>query len=119
MTHENWREKFRAFAEGLAGEKVYVTIDLDCLDSGESATNWENGLFKIADIEWALQELRTRAAIVGGDLCGAYSQPRSERWLQRLFSHFDHPRLEPVSEAAAAARNARALQALWGALRAV
>ena len=119
MTRENWREKFQAFAAGLAGGKIYVTIDLDCLDSGESATNWENGLFKIADIEWALDELRARATIVGGDLCGAYSHPRSERWMQRLASHFDHSRLEPVSEAATTARNGRALQALWSALRAI
>ena len=118
MTRENWREKFSAFARQMTGEKIYVTIDLDCLDREEAATNWENGLFKIEDIRWALDELRSQAHIVGGDLCGAYSEPRFERWKQRIESTLDHPRLEPVSAATAATRNARALQLLWDSLTA-
>jgi arginase family enzyme len=118
MTRENWREKFSAFAQRLAGEKVYVTIDLDCLDREEATTNWENGLFKAEDIRWALGEIRAQTSIVGGDLCGAYSPPHYERWKQRIEATLDHPRLEPVSEATAATRNARARQIIWSALTA-
>jgi len=118
MTRETWREKFSAFARQITGEKIYVTIDLDCLDREEATTNWENGLFKIEDIRWALGELRSHAEIAGGDLCGAYSQPHFERWKQRIESTLDHPRLESVSEAAAATRNARAFQFIWSALTA-
>lgn len=118
MTRENWREKFSAFARRLAGENVYVTIDLDCLDREEATTNWENGLFKIADILWALDEMRSQTDIVGGDLCGAYSQPEFERWKQRIESTLDHPRLEPVNAPATAARNARAVRLIWSALTA-
>jgi hypothetical protein len=118
MTRENWREKFSAFVRRMAGEKAYVTIDLDCLDREASATNWENGLFTVEDIRWALDELRSQTRIVAGDLCGAYSPPRFERWKQRIESILDHPRLEAVSEADASSRNNHALQVIWSALTA-
>jgi hypothetical protein len=118
MTRENWREKFSAFARGMTGEKVYVTIDLDALDLEEAATNWEHGLFKAEDIRWALDEIRTQADIIGGDLCGAYSQPHYARWKQRIEATLDRPRLEPVSAAVATARNTRARETIWGALTA-
>ena len=118
ITRENWRENFSAFARGLAEDRVYVTIDLDCLDRTEATTNWEHGLFKVEDIRWALDEIRSQTSIVGGDLCGAYSKPHYERWKQRIEGILDHPRLEPVSEAAGAAQNARALQIIWRALTA-
>jgi arginase family enzyme len=116
MTRENWREKFSAFAQSIAGENLYVTVDLDCLAPEEATTNWESGLFKIDDIRWALAELRSHAQIVGGDLCGAYSQPSFERLKQRIESTLDHPKSQPVIEADAAARNARAFQLIWTAL---
>ncbi|MEP6670415.1 MAG: hypothetical protein ABJF10_14740 [Chthoniobacter sp.] len=118
MTREDWREKFSAFAQSMRGEAVYITIDLDCLDREESATNWENGLFTVEDILWALGELRAQTKIVGGDLCGAYSQPVFERLKQRIESALDHPRLEPVNEATATNRNTRARTLLWTALTA-
>src|SRR5207302_2541260 len=76
MTRENWRDKFDAFAAALAGERVYVTIDLDCLRAGESVTNWEQGLFSAEDIAHALGRLRARVGeLAGGDVCGAWSRP--------------------------------------------
>ncbi|WP_162145242.1 arginase family protein [Chthoniobacter flavus] len=118
MTREDWQEKFSAFAQRLAGERLYVTVDLDCLSSDESATNWEQGLFTVEDILWALDELRAQASLAGGDLCGAYSVPTFERFKQRIESTIDHPRLDPVNPAEAAARNGRALRMIWSALTA-
>jgi arginase family enzyme len=116
MTREDWREKFGEFARRIRGESVYVTIDLDCLHREESTTNWEHGLFKVEDIRWVLGELRSQTKVVGGDLCGAYSKPVFERWKQRIESTLDHPKLEPVTEAVAAARNGRAREIIWSAL---
>jgi arginase family enzyme len=116
MTRENWQEKFSAFARSIGGEKLYVTVDLDCLAPEEATTNWESGLFKIDDIRWALAELRSHAQIIGGDLCGAYSQPSFERFKQRIESTLDHPKMQPVVEADAAARNARAFERIWNIL---
>ena len=116
VTRENWREKFTSFAQGLAGESLYVTVDLDCLDRSEATTNWENGLFTVEDVRWALEELRAQANIVGGDLCGAYSKAVYARWKQRIEATIDHPKLEAVNEAAATTHNTRALQILWTTL---
>ncbi len=95
-----------------------ITVDIDCLDKEESATNWEHGLFKAEEIRWAIDEIRSRTDIVGGDLCGAYSAPSFERWKQRMESTLDHPKMEPLSEATVAERNARARQIIWSALAA-
>jgi arginase family enzyme len=116
MTREDWQEKFLAFARGLAGEDVYITVDMDCLDREDSVTNWENGLFQVADIDWALEQIRLHANVVGGDLCGAYSRPRYARWVQRLGAWMDHPVAAPVDERESAAMNRRALEILWPTL---
>ncbi len=113
-----WRERFEEFARGLAEQKVYVTVDLDCLQKGESVTNWENGLFAAGDLAWALKEIAARAEIVGGDLCGAYSPPRYARWTQRIAARLDHPREGEGAEGEALACNERALRVIWGALTA-
>jgi len=65
MTREDWRERFDRFASSLAGQDVYVTIDLDCLRAQEAVTNWENGLFTAEDVRWALRRLREQARLVG------------------------------------------------------
>ena len=116
ITREDWQEKFSSWAQGLSGEDIYVTVDLDCLDREEATTNWENGLFKVTDIEWALGQIRAHANIVGGDLCGAHSEPQYARWRQRIEATLDHPRPEPVNEVLAATRNTRAREIIWRAL---
>ena len=116
MTPANWRQKFTEFAEGFAGERFYVTVDLDCLRSEESITNWENGLFSTDDVAWALQKLAEHGAIIGGDVCGAHSPPRYARWKQRIESTLDHPKQRPIDDAEAKRRNLQSLGVIWKAL---
>ncbi len=116
ITAADWRERFREFATGLAGRRLYVTVDLDCLTAAEAATNWEPGLFTAADLAWALGELRRHAEVIGGDVCGARSRPRCARWGQWLLAKIDHPHLAPLDAPAAAEKNARALAVIWPAL---
>lgn len=116
ITPLDWRAQFQAFAAQLAGRRLYVTVDLDCLDAAESATNWEPGLFAAADIAWALRELRAHGEIIGGDLCGAASPARYARWGQRLLAKWDHPRQTEPDSKESAARNGRALATIWPAL---
>jgi arginase family enzyme len=118
MTRENWRDRFDQFARLLAGQQVYVTVDLDCLRKEEAVTNWENGLFTADDIAWALRELRSRADVVAGDLCGAYSPPTYARWFQRFAGNWDHPKLPPIDLAEARRINLQALKTIWPALTA-
>jgi hypothetical protein len=116
MDRENWREEFARFAEGLAGRRIYVTVDLDCLRSEESTTNWENGLFTAEDVAWALGEIERHAGIAAGDVCGAYSPPKYARFIQGIEGRLDHPKLPPIDRAEATARNLEALRVIWPAL---
>jgi hypothetical protein len=116
IQRDDWRAKFRDFAQSLHGENIYVTVDMDCLTREESVTNWEQGLFTAEDVAWALGELCGNAEMVGGDLCGAYSPVHCARWRQSIESRLDHPRIEPLDFAESSRRNRRALQIIWPAL---
>ncbi len=113
---EDWREQFSEFARGLGDRALYVTIDIDCLRGEEAVTNWENGRFTLADLTWALGELRQRSNVVAGDVCGAYSPPRYARWRQRFASEFDHPKLLLPNEQAAREINRATVKAVITAL---
>src|SRR5581483_7938482 len=115
IRRDSWREKFEQFVAEIDAA-VYVTIDLDCLRPEAALTNWENGRFDVSDLVWALQLLRSRARLVAGDLCGAYSPPVYARWKQRFAANFDHPKMQPPDLATVVARNLTALEQLWPAL---
>jgi arginase family enzyme len=113
ILQSNWREKFAQFAGDLNGANVYITIDLDCLRPEDAVTNWENGRFTLDDVAWAMTQLRAKAKIVAGDICGAYSLPKYARVKQRFAAEMDHPRLSPVDLKEAQAVNLRAFNTLW------
>jgi arginase family enzyme len=109
----NWREKFEQFADELSGANLYITIDLDCLRFEDAVTNWESGRFTLDDVAWAMTQLRAKATVVAGDICGAYSPPRYARVKQRFAAEMDHPKLSPVDLKEAQAVNLRAFDSLW------
>jgi len=113
ILRENWREHFEEFSKSLAGENIYVTIDLDCLRSKEAVTNWESGRFTIADLERALGKLHASCRIIGGDICGAYSPPHYARRKQRFAAEFDHPKIRLPDEDKIRAINLATLEKLW------
>jgi arginase family enzyme len=113
MVRANWRAKFTQFAQALAGTDVYVTIDVDCLRAADAVTNWENGRFAVEDVAWALEELRSYAPIIAGDICGAFSPPRYARVTQRFVAELDHPKLPAIDLEAAGRTNRRAFDLLW------
>jgi arginase family enzyme len=116
ILRENWRERFEKFATNLRGAHIYVTIDLDCLRADAAVTNWENGRFTVNDLEWALEKLRAHAQIVGGDICGAYSEPKYARWTQKFASNWDHPKLDVPNADKIRKTNSTTLLRLWPAL---
>jgi arginase family enzyme len=113
IVRDNWRDRFEEFAKHLAGENVYITVDLDCLWVEAAVTNWENGRFTVAELEWALQKLREFTRITGGDICGAYSPAKYARWKQRFAAEFDRPKLQPPNPEKARATNLATLEKLW------
>lgn len=117
MSRDDWRDRFDRFAASLAGARVYVTVDMDCLAADEAVTNWESGLFRADELAWAVRTLRAHATLAGGDVCGAWSPPRYERRGQRFAGVWDHPKREEPNAALAAIVNARALETIWPALK--
>jgi hypothetical protein len=116
ILQENWRDHFEMFVANLRSQNVYVTIDLDCLRAQDAVTNWENGRFMVADLEWALGKLREQSRIIAGDICGAFSQPKYARWKQRFASEWDHPKLDLPAPDGIRKTNFAALGRLWPAL---
>ena len=117
IVSSNWRAKFTQFAQALGGSNAYVTIDLDCLRSGEAITNWENGRFWASDLVWALTELRaSNVRIIGGDICGAFSPPTYARATQRFAAAMDHPKMPAPDPELAREVNLHAFNTLWPAL---
>src|SRR5207245_6483555 len=94
ILRDHWRDLFKDFLARFRGANVYVTIDLDCLGIEDAVTNWEDGRFTVADLQWALGKLREGARVVAGDICGAYSEPKYARWKQTCASEWDHPTLD-------------------------
>ncbi len=118
ITRGSWRGKFEAFAAGLAGRQVYVTVDIDGLRAEDAVTNWENGRFSAENVRWALGVLRRHATIVAGDLCGARSEASYARRTQRFASETDHPKLPPFDRQEATRINARSFATIWPELTA-
>lgn len=117
MLRANWREQFAAFAEQLGRANVYLTVDLDCLRSQDAITNWESGRFTIEDVTWAIELLGRGSRVVGGDICGAWSQAIYARRKQRFASEMDHPKLPKRDPKIVRQINLRALQRLLASLR--
>ena len=112
----NWQDRFHDFARQLAGQSVYVTIDIDCLVVAEAVTNWENGRFTTEDVRWGIETLRQHCNIAGGDLCGAFSVPQYARRKQRFAGEWDHPKISIPSSAEIRERNFGTLGKLWPVL---
>jgi arginase family enzyme len=116
ILQSNWQEKFEQFAGELSGANLYITVDLDCLRPGDAVTNWENGRFTLDDVAWAITQLRAKAKVVAGDICGAYSPPKYARLKQRFAAEMDHPKFSAVDLNDAQAVNLRAFNTLWPVL---
>ena len=112
IAQRNWRERFAEFVTRISGKKIYVTIDMDCLDHAHAVTNWENGRFDIDDLSWAVTKLRESCAVVAGDICGAYSKPKYARRKQQFASEMDHPKLSLEDTDRAIAINTASVEAL-------
>jgi hypothetical protein len=109
----NWRAKFTQFAQALGESNVYITIDLDCLRAEDAVTNWESGRFALDDVAWAITQLRAKAKIVAGDICGAFSPPKYARAKQRFAAAVDHPKLPKWNLESAREINLRAFETFW------
>jgi arginase family enzyme len=117
-TPETWRAEFEEWTTRHPGEKIYITIDLDCLAKTDAVTNWEAGKFTVDDLVWALGVLHEKMHVIGGDICGAWSTPTFAGAFQRFASWWDHPKSK-TDTSKREAINSTALARLWPALTGV
>jgi hypothetical protein len=113
MSTADWQTAFVRFAESIRTSAIYVTVDLDCLAESDAITNWESGRFLLADLHWAINFLREKTKIVGGDLCGAFSPIRYASWFQSIAGRLDHPRQRYVTDRKRRSINLCALEVIW------
>ena len=111
----DWRESFQQFSASIS-LPVYITVDLDCLVSSDAVTNWESGQFSIEDALWAIQCLRKHCAVIGGDLCGAFSSQEYGSRFQKLAGRFDHPPQPELLASQIRRINERAISQIWPVL---
>ena len=112
----NWKTLFMDWLDHHHDHKVYVTIDMDCLTSGEALTNWENGRFTCDNLIWALRTLREKMEVIGGDLCGGWSRPSYQTIFQKFAGWFDHPAAHAPGRQDLLSCNLVTLEKLWPAL---
>jgi len=76
----------------LPAQKVYISIDKDCLKSNFALTNWEEGALRLDQLLTMLKLMRNNLDIIGLDVVGDYSVPAISSRLKAVFSRLDHPK---------------------------
>jgi arginase family enzyme len=91
LKNKNLNDFFSKVMQRLPTRKAYVSIDKDCLTSGYSLTNWEEGHFSLDELLLLLGLIREKLEIVGLDITGDYSPPCFTGKIKAIFSRLDHP----------------------------
>jgi arginase family enzyme len=109
-----WTEAAAELVSTLPTSRVYLTIDKDAIRHAEAATNWDQGLMTVEQIEVLIAALARDRQIVGVDVCGDYSAPRVRGLLRRIVSFTDRDSVAVKPEALSinSDTNARLLSAI-------
>lgn len=83
---------FLEITKRIPTEKVYISIDKDCLNSEFALTNWEEGALKLGELELMLKLVKEKFDILGADITGEYSPVILKGWLKNFCSRLDHPK---------------------------
>lgn len=76
----------------LPTQKVYISIDKDCLNSNFALTNWEEGALRLDQLLAMVKLMRNNLDIIGLDVVGDYSVPVISSRLKAMLSRLDHPK---------------------------
>jgi arginase family enzyme len=111
-----WTDAAADLVAAIPTSAVYLTIDKDAIQPAEAATNWDQGLMSVRDIEVLILALSREKRIVGVDICGDYSAPHVKGLLRRAVSLTDRGKVEQNSQAVGinSGTNARLVSALAG-----
>ena len=76
----------------LPAQKVYISIDKDCLNKDSALTNWEEGFLRLDQLLTMLKVMRDNLDIIGLDVTGDYSIPEVTGRIKAVISRLDHPK---------------------------
>ncbi|MDD5692142.1 MAG: hypothetical protein PHP10_03075 [Candidatus Omnitrophica bacterium] len=76
----------------LPANKVYISIDKDCLKKEFALTNWEEGSLRLNQLLTMLKVMRDNLDIIGLDVTGDYSPSWVSGSIKAVISRLDHPR---------------------------
>jgi arginase family enzyme len=78
--------------ERLPTQKVYVTLDKDCMNAGSALTNWDQGEMTVDHVCAVLKVIRERCDIVGMDITGDYSPVTADSAFKHVMLRWAHPK---------------------------
>lgn len=76
----------------LPAQKVYISIDKDCLKKDFALTNWEEGGLRLDQLLIMLKVIKENLDIIGLDVAGDYSAPVIAGRIKKFFFRLDHPK---------------------------
>jgi len=91
LKNKNLNDFFSKLIQRLPTRNAYVSIDKDCLASGHSLTNWEEGCFSLDELLLLLGLIKEKMEVAGLDITGEYSPPYFAGKIKEIFSKLDHP----------------------------
>ena len=75
----------------ITTDKVYISVDKDCLRAEDAITNWEQGTLPLETVTACIASIRAAHTIVGADTVGDYSPPVFTSPLKWIGSILDRP----------------------------
>ncbi len=91
LKNKNITEFFLHVIRRLPTKKVYVTVDKDCLGTGDALTNWNQGALPLDDLLTMLKLIKENLDIIGMDIVGDYSPIRIDGVVKNAVSRLNHP----------------------------
>jgi len=98
-TQFNWKTVERGnlgdFIKGiikeLPTERVYITVDKDCLTKKYALTNWQEGELDLDELLLILRTIKENADIAGVDITGDYSVVHLDGAVKKIVSSMNRP----------------------------
>jgi arginase family enzyme len=110
-----WESLIGDIITRLPTNRVYLSVDKDCLDDEAARTNWEAGRLGLTQLLQGIRQLAREKEIVGADITGEYSPVAIRSPWFRALSAWDHP-AQPTPAAEELQRNEGTNLALLSAL---
>jgi len=92
LKNKNITEFFMHIIRRLPSKKVYITVDKDCMNTGDALTNWDQGKMPLDHLLEMLKMIKDNCEIVGMDMTGDYSPVRADGVFKNAMLWLSHPK---------------------------